>query len=84
MTVKELNWLGPEDLPSEGLPVMAKIRNTAPAVPARLHGGAGGWATVRFDVPEFGVSPGQACVFYDGDRVLGGGWIVEAESAAAA
>ncbi|MGH6660181.1 MAG: aminomethyltransferase beta-barrel domain-containing protein, partial [Rhodospirillales bacterium] len=25
--------------------------------------------------PEFGIAPGQACVFYDGDRVLGGGWI---------
>jgi tRNA-specific 2-thiouridylase len=30
---------------------------------------------VELVAPEFGVSPGQACVFYDGDRVLGGGWI---------
>ncbi|ANK80067.1 MAG: tRNA 2-thiouridine(34) synthase MnmA [Rhizobiales bacterium NRL2] len=84
LTVKEMNWLGSDVIPSDGLPVMAKIRNTAPATPARLFAGADGWATVRFDRPEFGVSPGQACVFYDGDRVLGGGWIVEAESAAAA
>jgi tRNA-specific 2-thiouridylase len=30
---------------------------------------------VRFQEPQFGVAPGQAVVFYDGDRVLGGGWI---------
>jgi tRNA-specific 2-thiouridylase len=34
-------------------------------------------ATLRFENPAFGVSPGQAAVFYDGDRVLGGGWIAE-------
>jgi hypothetical protein len=32
---------------------------------------------LRFEQPEFGVSPGQAAVIYDGDRVLGGGWIEE-------
>jgi len=32
-------------------------------------------ARVAFEEPQYGVSPGQACVFYDGDRVLGGGWI---------
>jgi tRNA-specific 2-thiouridylase len=63
---------------------MAKIRNTAPATAATLYPASGGFATVIFAAPEFGVSPGQACVFYDGDRVLGGGWIAEAESAAAA
>jgi tRNA-specific 2-thiouridylase len=30
---------------------------------------------VRFDEPQYGVAPGQAVVFYDDDRVLGGGWI---------
>ncbi len=33
--------------------------------------------TVRFDQPEYGVAPGQAAVLYDGDRLLGGGWIEE-------
>ena len=36
------------------------------------------------DEPQFGVAPGQACVFYQGDRVLGGGWIAAAESRLAA
>jgi len=31
---------------------------------------------VTFDNPEYGVAPGQAVVLYDGDRVLGGGWIM--------
>jgi len=30
---------------------------------------------VRFQEPQYGVAPGQAVVFYDDDRVLGGGWI---------
>lgn len=83
LTVKDLNWLaGP--VPAEGLPVLAKIRNNAPALPARLFRATGGMAQVAFDQPEYGVSPGQACVFYDGGRVLGGGWIVETETAVAA
>jgi tRNA-specific 2-thiouridylase len=32
-------------------------------------------AAVIFDQPQAGVAPGQACVFYDGGRLLGGGWI---------
>lgn len=53
-------------------PVMAKVRSMSRPVPARLDGE---W--VRFDAPEYGVAPGQAAVLYDGDRVLGGGWIEE-------
>jgi tRNA-specific 2-thiouridylase len=36
---------------------------------------------VRFERPEFGVAPGQAAVFYDGSRLLGGGWIAETVAA---
>ena len=45
-------------------------------VPARLDGGM-----LHFANPEYGVAPGQAAVLYDGDRVLGGGWIVETTAA---
>jgi tRNA-specific 2-thiouridylase len=44
---------------------------------------AGEGARVAFAEPQYGVAPGQACVFYAGDRVLGGGWIARAEAAAA-
>jgi tRNA-uridine 2-sulfurtransferase len=56
----------------EGRRVMAKVRSLAKPVPAMM---TGDW--LRFEAPEFGVSPGQAAVLYDGNRVLGGAWIEE-------
>jgi len=53
-----------------------QIRHHAPATPGWLEPADGGAALVRLDAPAYGVAPGQAAVFYDGDdRVLGGGWI---------
>jgi tRNA-uridine 2-sulfurtransferase len=64
----EPNWLGAV----EGRAMMAKVRSLAKPVPAQLDGE---W--LRFATDEYGVAPGQAAVLYDGDRVLGGGWIEE-------
>ncbi|WP_417460343.1 tRNA 2-thiouridine(34) synthase MnmA [Kordiimonas sp.] len=77
--VKDVNWIG-EPVPHEGLMVIAKIRSTRPGVPARLFM-EGTRVRLVLEEAEAGVSPGQAAVFYDGDRVLGGGWIDRAESA---
>jgi tRNA-specific 2-thiouridylase len=44
----------------------------------------GGRAEVVFAEPQGAIAPGQACVFYDGSRVLGGGWIEREEMSAAA
>jgi tRNA-specific 2-thiouridylase len=63
-----LNWLGEDQ--SAGL--SAKVRSMARPAPARFEGGI-----VHFEAPEYGVAPGQAAVIYDGERVLGGGWIEE-------
>jgi tRNA-specific 2-thiouridylase len=72
--VGEVNWLG--DGPLSGRECMVKLRSIMAPVAARLTANVSGTdAMVELAVPEFGVSPGQACVFYDGDRVLGGGWI---------
>ncbi|MFN3749401.1 MAG: tRNA 2-thiouridine(34) synthase MnmA [Sphingorhabdus sp.] len=71
----EPNWLG--DV--QGRKLMAKVRSLAKPVPAMIDGE---W--LRFDADEFGVAPGQAAVLYEGDRVLGGGWIEETVSAIAA
>ncbi|MGF1550422.1 MAG: tRNA 2-thiouridine(34) synthase MnmA [Sphingomonadaceae bacterium] len=68
-----LNWLGEDQ--REGLAV--KVRSLARPAPARIERGDGGRATVSFAAPEFGVAPGQAAVVYEGERVLGGGWIEE-------
>jgi tRNA-uridine 2-sulfurtransferase len=63
-----VNWLGEGQ--REGL--TAKVRSLARPAPARFDG-----EIVHFETPEYGVSPGQAAVLYDGDRLLGGGWIEE-------
>lgn len=77
--VKDVSWIG-EDIPAEGLPIVAKIRSTRPGVPATIFREPSGRARLVLDEAEAGVSPGQAAVFYDGDRVLGGGWIAGAVS----
>jgi tRNA-specific 2-thiouridylase len=79
----ELNWLAGDPIPSEGMAVQVKLRSTMAAVPATLYPAPSGAEAVLND-PAHGVSPGQACAIYDGERVLGGGWILrEADSAAA-
>ena len=55
--------------------VDARIRYRAPAMPATLTV-TGETAEVRFDSPQRAVTPGQAVVFYAGERVIGGGTIV--------
>ena len=67
-----INWLGEGQ--RDGLTV--KVRSLARPVPARFDG-----ESVHFRQSEYGVSPGQAAVLYEGERVLGGGWIEETVSA---
>ncbi len=64
--LSDVNWLGG----STGGALSVKVRSLAKPVPAHFDG-----EIVHFDAPEYGVAPGQAAVLYDGDRVLGGGWI---------
>ncbi len=77
--VKDVSWIG-EEVPGQGLPIVAKIRSTRPGVPATIFMEPSGRARLVLEEAEAGVSPGQAAVFYDGDRVLGGGWIAGAIS----
>jgi tRNA-specific 2-thiouridylase len=77
--VKELNWLDDAALTGEGRAISVKLRSAQAAAPARIFPGPDGGATIRLEKPQFGVAPGQAAVFYDGTRVLGGGWIASTE-----
>jgi tRNA-specific 2-thiouridylase len=75
--VAEINWLGDgafEDGPRE---ISVKVRSTRPPREAVLRPKGRDRAEVELALAEQGVSPGQACVFYEtgGTRVLGGGWI---------
>ncbi|MFZ5448294.1 MAG: tRNA 2-thiouridine(34) synthase MnmA [Thermodesulfobacteriota bacterium] len=68
-----VNWLiSPPALPFEAVAV---IRYRHPGVPARITPQRDGSVQVEFETPQSAVAPGQAVVFYDRDRVLGGGWI---------
>ncbi len=84
IVVREMNWLGGETGGALAPSMQVKVRSTTPTVSATLHAGRDGSARVRFAEPQFGVAPGQACVFYDGDRLLGGGWIARSAAALAA
>jgi tRNA-specific 2-thiouridylase len=76
MAITRVNWLGQGPGPGDGLDVAVKVRSARAPVAARIiDGDAPGTVSVCFAEPEYGIAPGQACVFYDGTRVLGGGWI---------
>ena len=78
LKLRNVNWIGDgeiADLPADGLLIAARVRSTRPPAPALLLPSG----EVDFIEPESGVSPGQACVFYQSldprARVLGGGFI---------
>ncbi|SER46037.1 tRNA (5-methylaminomethyl-2-thiouridylate)-methyltransferase [Tranquillimonas rosea] len=75
--VREINWLGDADFHDGPHEISVKVRSTRPPRPAILRPLPDGGAEVELLTPEEGVSPGQACVFYETGttRVLGGGWI---------
>jgi tRNA-specific 2-thiouridylase len=74
--LSEVNWLG-LDADTQELDVRVRIRSTSEPAPARIKLTGEGAAEILLASAEEGVSPGQACVFYETDspRMLGGGWI---------
>ncbi len=77
---KEFNWLIDPTTVS-GRPLQGKIRYRAQATPVTVEPREDGLWNVKFEVPQRAITPGQALVLYDGNRVLGGGWIETAETA---
>ncbi|MEM7643717.1 MAG: tRNA 2-thiouridine(34) synthase MnmA [Pseudomonadota bacterium] len=76
--LREINWLGDAPFDArEEWHVGVKVRSTKPPMDAILRPKGPDMAEIELLTPEEGVSPGQACVFYDpdGSRVFGGGWI---------
>jgi tRNA-specific 2-thiouridylase len=74
LVARDCNWIGTAE-PEGPIEAQARIRYRAPDAPATVEPLGGGRALVRFREPQRAVTPGQAVVFYDGDDVLGGGWI---------
>lgn len=76
--IREINWLGDAPMMSRPeWPISVKVRSTRPPREAILRPLSDTTAEVELLNPEEGVSPGQACVFYEtgGSRIFGGGWI---------
>jgi len=74
MIVTRANWIAIAQL-AEPWRVSVKIRSRAEEAPATLAPGADGSVLVTFDEAQRAITPGQAAVFYDGEVVVGGGWI---------
>ena len=77
MRVQRVNWIAIAEL-TEPLRVTVKIRSRAEEAGATLTAEADGSVLVTFDEAQRAVTPGQAAVFYDGDRCLGGASIFAA------
>ena len=76
--LKDCNWLITDN--ARDLPVSLKFRSVMRPVPAFLNLSENGAAWLHLPAAQYGVSPGQAAVCYDGDRVLGGGWIEDTDN----
>ncbi len=73
LEASRFNWQGPE--PDGPITCLAQIRARHKAVPGRVEPLADGRARVFFDEPVAAITPGQVVTVYQGDLVLGGGWI---------
>ena len=79
-TANQTNWLI-DDVPTDWRECEAKVRYNSDPVPARVRAFGDDALEVAFIDPVLAVTPGQAVVVYDGDRVMGGGWIDAAQKA---
>ncbi|ABD44578.1 tRNA (5-methylaminomethyl-2-thiouridylate)-methyltransferase [Ehrlichia chaffeensis str. Heartland] len=73
--IEKINWLVKDKIPHTGLNVKVKLRSSHSGSTAIVYPNDNNKATVLLQDTYCTVTPGQACVIYDGDRMLGGGWI---------
>jgi tRNA-specific 2-thiouridylase len=74
---KGVNWVA-FDEPSEPVRADVKVRYRHEPAPATIYNLSDARARIVFDEPQRAITPGQATIFYNGDEVVGGGWIVRA------
>ena len=82
-TAAGINWIT-FDTPTEAVRAEVRVRYRHTAAPATITLLPNNRAQVKFDEPQRAITPGQATVFYRGDEVVGGGWIVKSEPPAVA
>jgi tRNA-uridine 2-sulfurtransferase len=76
--IDRTNWIA-RDIPNEDVNVTVKIRYSHPGTPATVTPLEDHRAWIRLHEPQRAVTPGQAAVIYNGDVVVGGGWICRGE-----
>lgn len=75
LTVSRVNWIVKEPQINECFNLTVRIRSRGPEAPAKVYCLADNQAYVEFTDPQHAITPGQAAVFYDGEKTFGGGWI---------
>ncbi|MBM3558431.1 MAG: tRNA 2-thiouridine(34) synthase MnmA [Alphaproteobacteria bacterium] len=84
IAVREVNWLGGGAAPpADGMGVTVRLRSAMAPVAATMARDDADGAVVMLGAPEYGIAAGQAAVFHDGPRVLGGGFIAATGGVAA-
>ena len=77
LNANRLNWISIPNLPTgESVRVTVKIRHRHTPAPATLRSTGPESVQAIFDTPQRAITPGQSAVFYEGDEVVGGGWII--------
>lgn len=77
--IKEVNFLCDRHIDDSGMEVTVKTRSTHFGAEATLFPSIDGKIRVQMFIPQRAITPGQACVFYDESRVMGGGWIANSD-----
>jgi tRNA-specific 2-thiouridylase len=72
VTLNDCNWL--DDYEGD---IQVKLRSVSQPYSAKLSKNDNGTVDITLDMPQYGISPGQAAVCYAGERVIGGGWIIK-------
>jgi tRNA-specific 2-thiouridylase len=75
-TIDSVTWISPREM-SSSFSAQVKIRYNHPGSEATVTPKGREELEVRFEIPQKAITPGQAAVIYEGERVLGGGWIKE-------
>ena len=80
LKIKELNWLSSDDVLKKEITCSVRLRSNHKEIQANVKYIGNGMADITLKSSYYGITPGQACVMYDSDRVLGGGWIIKEDT----